>query len=73
MKKANDEYLKDLENNMQMLESARASYNTYMRLTGQEIPALEIKLRDYEATKKKLVEEYGKVRWICSFTINFQN
>lgn len=61
MKKANDEYLKDLENNMQMLESARASYNTYMRLTGQEIPALEIKLRDYEATKKKLVEEYGKL------------
>lgn len=64
MKNADEEVIRGYEEDIEILREAGPSYDSYVRLTSIEIPALETEIKQYQKAKEKLLEQYTKVRTI---------
>ena len=61
MTQASEEEIKNLDSDIQLMKDAAPSYDTYIRLTNTEIPALEKELEEQKKAKESLVNIYEQV------------
>jgi DNA repair protein RAD50 len=54
--------IREAERDLEMIREAGPSYDSYVRLTKTEIPALEQELKQHQQAKEQLLEQYSKVR-----------
>lgn len=61
LENADEEVIRGYEQDIQILRDAGPSYDSYVRLTATEIPALEKEIKQYQKAKEKHLEQYTKV------------
>jgi DNA repair protein RAD50 len=61
MESANDEIIRETDSDLQELRDVSPDYDTYIRLTKTEIPALECEIQDHQHTNEDLLGQYSKV------------
>ncbi|KAI5850625.1 AAA domain-containing protein [Tricharina praecox] len=61
LKNADEEVIRGYEEDIEILREAGPSYDSYVRLTSIEIPALETEIKQYQKAKEKLLEQYTKL------------
>jgi DNA repair protein RAD50 len=57
-----DETVQSLDEDIKAIKAARPSYDTYMRLTKTEIPALQKELEQHQKSRDALADLYRQVR-----------
>jgi len=61
LKSADEEVIQGYEQDIQILRDAGPSYDSYIRLTTTEIPALGEEIKQHQQAKEKILEQYMKV------------
>jgi DNA repair protein RAD50 len=61
MQRASEEFIKALEADLEAFQSVRSSYDSYLRLTQTEIPAIEQELLDLKREQYRLLDQYEEV------------
>lgn len=61
MQRASEEFIKALEADLEAFQSVRSSYDSYLRLTQTEIPAIEKELLDLKKEQYRLLDQYEEV------------
>ncbi|KAA8894161.1 AAA domain-containing protein [Sphaerosporella brunnea] len=58
---ADEEMIREADRDLQEVREAGPSYDSYIRLTKTEIPALEQELKGHQRAKEQLLEQYSKL------------
>jgi len=61
MQRASEEFIKALEADLEAFQSVRSSYDSYLRLTQTEIPAIEQELLDLKKEQYQILDQYEEV------------
>jgi DNA repair protein RAD50 len=69
LKEADEEMIREADRDLQEIREAGPSYDSYVRLTRTEIPALEQELEEHQRAKEQLLEQYSKVRNQSSYYV----